>query len=49
VTSALVPPAATWHWLRGWLVHRRARPHTPFGSGEPAPAPRPAVREPLRS
>ncbi|MEU1917903.1 glycosyltransferase family 2 protein [Streptomyces massasporeus] len=49
VTSALVPPAATWHWLRGWLVHRRARPHTPFQSAEPAPAPRPGVREPLRS
>ncbi|MFD5233762.1 glycosyltransferase family 2 protein [Streptomyces qaidamensis] len=49
VTSALVPPAATWHWLRGRLVHRKARPHTPFRSGEPTPAPRPAARERLRS
>ncbi|MGR4879874.1 glycosyltransferase family 2 protein [Streptomyces sp. LARHCF249] len=26
VTSALIPPAATWHWLKGLLVHRRAAP-----------------------
>ncbi|MET9816167.1 glycosyltransferase [Streptomyces sp. NPDC006355] len=49
LTSVLVPPAATWHWLRGQLAHRTARPHTPFATGEPAPAPRPAVRERLRS
>ncbi|KOV97861.1 transferase [Streptomyces sp. NRRL B-1140] len=49
VTSALIPPAATWHWLRGRLVHRKALPYTPFGSGEPAPASRPAARERLRS
>ncbi|MGW0498720.1 glycosyltransferase family 2 protein [Streptomyces sp. NPDC003007] len=49
VTSALVPPAATWHWLRGRLAHRKARPLTASGNGEPATAPRPAVRERLRS
>ncbi|MFF8232110.1 glycosyltransferase family 2 protein [Streptomyces caelestis] len=49
VTSTIVPPAATWHWLRGRLAHRKARPLTPLGTGEPAPAPRPAVRERLRS
>ncbi|GGX28576.1 glycosyltransferase family 2 protein [Streptomyces lomondensis] len=49
VTSALVPPAATWHWLRGQLAHRTARPHTPSGTGEPTPTPRPPVRERLRS
>ncbi|GGY41636.1 transferase [Streptomyces djakartensis] len=49
LTSAFVPPAATWHWLRGRLAHRTARPHAPFATAEPAPPPRPAVRERLRS
>ncbi|MFF5370307.1 glycosyltransferase family 2 protein [Streptomyces sp. NPDC013187] len=49
VTSALVPPAATWHWLRGRIAHRKAGRYTPSGSGEPEPAPRPAARERLRS
>jgi hypothetical protein len=49
VTSALVPPAATWHWLRGRLAHRKARPLAASGNAEPATAPRPAVRERLRS
>ncbi|WDV49118.1 glycosyltransferase [Streptomyces coeruleorubidus] len=49
VTSVLIPPTATWHWLRGRLAHRTVRPLTPLGTGEPAPAPRPAVRERLRS
>lgn len=26
VTSILIPPAATGHWLRGWLTSRGARP-----------------------
>ena len=26
LTSAAIPPAATWHWLLGKWVHRRARP-----------------------
>lgn len=49
LTSALVPPAATWHWLRGRLAHRTARPHTPYPTGRTAPTPRPVVRERLRS
>jgi histidinol-phosphate phosphatase family protein len=28
-TSALIPPAATWHWLRGQWQHRRATPWCP--------------------
>jgi HAD superfamily hydrolase (TIGR01662 family) len=26
LTSVAIPPAATWHWLRGTWVHRRAEP-----------------------
>ncbi|MGW0390683.1 glycosyltransferase family 2 protein [Streptomyces sp. NPDC003042] len=26
VTSMLIPPAASWHWLRGLAAHRHARP-----------------------
>jgi multisubunit Na+/H+ antiporter MnhF subunit len=29
VTSVLIPPLATVHWVRGWLAHRRARPWVP--------------------
>ncbi|MFF6772264.1 glycosyltransferase family 2 protein [Streptomyces sp. NPDC012637] len=29
VTSALIPPVATWHWLRGQAAHRTARPLGP--------------------
>ncbi|MER7520307.1 glycosyltransferase [Streptomyces sp. NPDC126499] len=29
LTSAAIPPAATWHWLRGLLAHRTARPRPP--------------------
>jgi histidinol-phosphate phosphatase family protein len=29
VTSALIPPAAVWHWLRGQWRHRRAGPWSP--------------------
>jgi hypothetical protein len=29
VTSAVIPPVATWHWLAGWLRHRGARPIPP--------------------
>ncbi|MFE1251261.1 glycosyltransferase family 2 protein [Streptomyces sp. NPDC058735] len=49
VTSVLVPPAATWHWLRGRLAHRGARRHSPSGPTEPAPAARPLARERQRS
>ncbi|MFI8825055.1 glycosyltransferase family 2 protein [Streptomyces sp. NPDC053431] len=34
LTSAVIPPAATWHWLRGLVAHRAARPLPP----SPAPA-----------
>ncbi|MCZ2525833.1 glycosyltransferase family 2 protein [Streptomyces sp. HB2AG] len=40
-TSVLVPPAATAHWLRGLLRHRRARPWT--AAPPPAPPPAPAA------
>ncbi|KAF4409375.1 MULTISPECIES: glycosyltransferase family 2 protein [Streptomyces] len=36
LTSALIPPVATGHWLRGLLRHRRAGPG-PVGSPPPAP------------
>ncbi|MDT0386443.1 glycosyltransferase family 2 protein [Streptomyces dubilierae] len=49
VTSALVPPAATWHWLRGRVAHRTAHPHTAPGTTEPTATPRPPVKERLRS
>ncbi|MFF7856182.1 glycosyltransferase [Streptomyces sp. NPDC007904] len=49
LTSVLVPPAATWHWLRGQVVHRCAPPHTPHRPGAPAPAHRPAAGERLGS
>lgn len=42
VTSALIPPAATWHWLRGLLVHRRAAPLS-VGARPPRRADAPAV------
>ncbi|WP_309058472.1 glycosyltransferase [Streptomyces sp.] len=49
LTSALVPPAAAWHWLRGQVVHRAAPRHAPHRSGNPASAHRPAAGERLRS
>ncbi|MFI0235119.1 glycosyltransferase family 2 protein [Streptomyces sp. NPDC016845] len=38
VTSVLIPPAATWHWLRGRLLHRDATPMTRYGPGPGAEA-----------
>jgi cellulose synthase/poly-beta-1,6-N-acetylglucosamine synthase-like glycosyltransferase len=38
LTSAVIPPLATGHWLRGWLRWRHARPVSPVksrGSGMP--------------
>ncbi|MBT2479732.1 glycosyltransferase family 2 protein [Streptomyces sp. ISL-94] len=29
VTSVLIPPVAAWHWLRGHVLHRAARPLGP--------------------
>ncbi|MCB5179184.1 glycosyltransferase [Streptomyces antimicrobicus] len=43
VTSVLVPPAATWHWLRGLAAHRRVAPARQ--AAPPAHA-APAGREP---
>jgi histidinol-phosphate phosphatase family protein len=38
-TSVLLPPAATWHWLAGWVrlpgLLARGRPPTPPGPGRP--------------
>ncbi|GAB2878432.1 glycosyltransferase [Streptomyces deserti] len=50
LTSVLVPPAATWHWLRGHVTHHATPPHAAHEAAEPAAAaPRPAVGERLRS
>lgn len=39
VTSVVIPPAAAWHWLRGHVLHRAARPPRPTRPpGGPAPA-----------
>jgi hypothetical protein len=32
LTSAIIPPLATAHWLRGWIRWRRARPISPLRS-----------------
>ncbi|RSS67595.1 glycosyltransferase family 2 protein [Streptomyces sp. WAC06614] len=42
LTSFLVPPAASWHWLRGLAVHRRVPPTAPAAP----PATGPAARAP---
>ncbi|GGX73488.1 glycosyltransferase family 2 protein [Streptomyces minutiscleroticus] len=39
LTSALIPPLAAWHWLRGRFVHRRTEPWTPPAGAAPPPAP----------
>ncbi|MEV5440672.1 glycosyltransferase [Streptomyces sp. NPDC052682] len=49
LTSLLIPPAATWHWLRGRLRYRATPPHRPSAAGQWPPEPRPVVRERLRS
>ncbi|MET9880328.1 glycosyltransferase [Actinacidiphila glaucinigra] len=41
LTSVVIPPAATWHWLRGQLKHRRALPLRLSAQAPPA-TPRPA-------
>ncbi|MET9957095.1 glycosyltransferase [Streptomyces sp. NPDC006339] len=35
LTSAAIPPAATWHWLRGLVAHHHARPRPPARPPEP--------------
>jgi hypothetical protein len=36
LTSVLIPPAATWHWLRGQVVHRGAPPLLANGADAPS-------------
>ncbi|GAA2944230.1 glycosyltransferase family 2 protein [Streptomyces enissocaesilis] len=48
LTSVLIPPAATWHWLRGRVVHRRVPPFGPYEAAAPPGAPREPVRERVR-
>ena len=46
LTSVLLPPAATWHWLRGWLRVPRLLADTtraPHASPHPAPSPDPGA------
>ncbi|MGW0120322.1 glycosyltransferase family 2 protein [Streptomyces sp. NPDC003327] len=45
LTSAVIPPVATWHWLRGSLAHRAERPRGPARPPVPAPVPTPAPRD----
>lgn len=45
LTSLLIPPAATWHWLRGHAVHRGAAPLGAHEAGAPSRAPRRAAEE----
>lgn len=49
LTSVLIPPAATWHWLRGQAVHRATPPLVPHRAGEPTHAEHPALRERMPS
>ncbi|GAA3847391.1 glycosyltransferase [Streptomyces phyllanthi] len=49
LTSVLIPPAATWHWLRGQVVHRATPPLRPYGPGGPPHAVRPPARERMPS
>ncbi|MEU2559803.1 glycosyltransferase [Streptomyces longispororuber] len=49
LTSVLIPPAATWHWLRGQVVHRATPPLGPHElAGPPPRAPRRAAGERVR-
>jgi hypothetical protein len=45
LTSVLIPPAATWHWLRGHVKYRRTLPLSPREAGDPPRAPRQPVQE----
>jgi hypothetical protein len=38
LTSAAIPPAATWHWLRGQVVHRATPPLVAYEGGAPPDA-----------
>ncbi|NWF29097.1 glycosyltransferase family 2 protein [Streptomyces sp. PKU-EA00015] len=45
LTSVLIPPAATWHWLRGQVRHRATPPFDPVATTRPPRAPREAFRQ----
>ncbi|GAA1519278.1 glycosyltransferase [Streptomyces albidochromogenes] len=47
-TSVLIPPAATWHWLRGHAKYRRALPLGPHEAAAPPRAPREPVQVRVR-
>ncbi|KUJ68275.1 hypothetical protein ACZ90_20365 [Streptomyces albus subsp. albus] len=47
LTSALIPPAATGHWPRGLVRHRRVAPYQPPDTARPAPPTR-SGRRPAR-
>ncbi|WP_328773832.1 glycosyltransferase family 2 protein [Streptomyces sp. NBC_00286] len=48
LTSVLIPPAATWHWLRGQVRHRATPPLRPYESAEPPRTPREPAQERVR-
>lgn len=48
LTSALIPPAATWHWLRGRLKYHRTLPLGPHEAAAPPRAPREPVQVRVR-
>ncbi|MEV6963151.1 glycosyltransferase [Streptomyces sp. NPDC051207] len=45
LTSAAIPPAATWHWLRGRITHRDVPPHRTRQPHRPSPRVRSAAGE----
>ncbi|MBT2365544.1 glycosyltransferase [Streptomyces sp. ISL-10] len=45
LTSVLIPPAATWHWLRGQFRHRGTAPFDPVATTRPPRAPSEAVQQ----
>ncbi|MEU6393197.1 glycosyltransferase [Streptomyces sp. NPDC046939] len=46
LTSVVIPPAATWHWLRGQLRHRAVTPTSRYGSDPGLQAAPPALPVP---
>ncbi|MBT2490816.1 glycosyltransferase [Streptomyces sp. ISL-96] len=48
LTSVLIPPAATWHWLRGHAKYHRALPLGPHEAADPPRAPREPVQVRVR-
>jgi hypothetical protein len=47
LTSVLIPPAATWHWVLGHVEHRRTQPSDPLGASKAAAPPRAPRGEPV--